>query len=173
MTEFGFRNNEPYPYAYHYSNGVLSCVEFSDGSIRTSSTTDFLLEVLRWLQEQRRRLDQMIAPTEFKEKQQTSNDTDIVEDHFPNSDGVDKLEKEEPFSEVHDTEIAAPHAFHNFDRVEAEISSLQQEMSPDSSGVDFIPSENARTYLSAGGHGEAAVIAWGNHHKSFSCGRIN
>ncbi|KAK4340367.1 hypothetical protein RND71_041829 [Anisodus tanguticus] len=57
------------------------------------------------------------------------------------------LEREEPFSEVHGAEIAAPYAYHDFDKVEAEISSLQQEVSPDSFRVGFIPSENTGVLL--------------------------
>ncbi|KAK4366801.1 hypothetical protein RND71_014681 [Anisodus tanguticus] len=71
--------------------------------------------------------------------------TDIVEGHFSNSE-VNKLEREEPFSEVHGAEIAAPYDYHDFDKVEAEISSLQQEVSPDSFRVGFIPSENTVIY---------------------------
>ncbi|KAJ8557323.1 hypothetical protein K7X08_002948 [Anisodus acutangulus] len=71
--------------------------------------------------------------------------TDIVEGHFSNSE-VNKLEREEPFSEVHGAEIASPYDYHDFDKVEAEISSLQQEVSPDSFRVGFIPSENTVIY---------------------------
>ncbi|KAK4354267.1 hypothetical protein RND71_026461 [Anisodus tanguticus] len=89
MTDFRFRNHEPYTYVYHYFNGVLNFVEFSDGSFRAPSTVDYLSKALKLLREQRRILYQMISPTKSKEKKQTSNDTDFVEDYFSNSEVFD------------------------------------------------------------------------------------